>query len=426
MATLTSRLRGVPMMPRIRTLPHLLQLDALTLLSAPDDPLTTYRMILRLTYSLTPVLMGLALMLHATHPLLPPLIIFELGLTMLVFTAIQDWLLQKQLLQTWMHGVHLGVSLLLLAVAVTYSGGVQSPLAWMFALSMAIEGILYGRRWALASATLSSVYLVGSTLVVRQTLSPFSGDLWTHSATNAFLLTYIGMFYITATVTSSVGAWARQRNAEVSRLTRRIQQSYMGVIHALATAVATRDAYMGNHSQRVERSALTIARRLGLDETAVEQIRIASICHDIGKIGVPDAILRSPNALRPGEMAIVRRHVVDGAAILANVPFLEEAALLVRHSHEWYDGTGYPDGLEGEAIPLGSRIVHVIDAYEAMTSDRPYRKALSHEAAVAELRKMAGRQFDPRIAKLFVRLLEWEGPESAFVVNEPVVVSSAG
>ncbi len=82
--------------------------------------------------------------------------------------------------------------------------------------------------------------------------------------------------------------------------------------------------------------------------------------------------------------------------------------------------------MEGETIPLGSRIVHVIDAYEAMTSDRPYRKALSHEVAVAELRKMAGRQFDPRIAKLFVRLLEWEGPESAFVVNEPVVVSSAG
>ncbi len=412
------------MIPRVRNLLRLLQIDAPALLSAPDDPLVTHRMVLRLTYWLTPTLMALALIMHATRPFLPSAMIFELGATMIVFTWIQEWLLRRRWLPARMHGVHLVVALLLLAVAVTYTGGVQSPLAWMFTLSMAIEGVLYGRRWALASATLSSFFLLGSALAVHESLSPFSGELWSQSATNASLLSYIGMFYITATVTASVGAWARRRNAEISGLTRRVQQSYIGIIHALATATATRDAYTGDHSQRVERSAVTIARALRLDESQVEQIRIAGIFHDIGKIGTPDAILHSPNSLRPRELAIVRRHVVDGAAILAKVPFLEEAAHIVRHSHERFDGNGYPDGLAGEAIPLGSRIVFVIDAYEGMTSDRPYRKALSHETAVAELRANAGSQFDPGIVKLFIRLLEWEGPESAFVASEVAAPSN--
>jgi HD-GYP domain-containing protein (c-di-GMP phosphodiesterase class II) len=140
-----------------------------------------------------------------------------------------------------------------------------------------------------------------------------------------------------------------------------------------------------------------VARRLGMDGEDVERIAAAALLHDIGTVAVPDSILSKPGALNDEEWAVMREHTIVGERILRAVPGLGPVARIVRHGHEHVDGTGYPDGLRGEEIPLGSRILLACDAYDAMISARPYRDAMSHEAAAAELQAGAGTQFDARI-----------------------------
>jgi HD-GYP domain-containing protein (c-di-GMP phosphodiesterase class II) len=142
--------------------------------------------------------------------------------------------------------------------------------------------------------------------------------------------------------------------------------------------------------------------RLGVE--LVEQVSLAALLHDIGKVATPDHILLKPDVLTPEEREVVRQHAERGAHLLAHVPGMEETAELVRYHHENYDGTGYPEGLAGERIPVGSRVIRVADAYDAMTSPRPFRDALSHEAAVAELRAGAGSRFDPEAVRAFCGL----------------------
>jgi HD-GYP domain-containing protein (c-di-GMP phosphodiesterase class II) len=145
---------------------------------------------------------------------------------------------------------------------------------------------------------------------------------------------------------------------------------------------------------------------MGLSPEEVDVIRHASILHDVGKIGIREKILKKPGLLTEEERREMEYHPFIGTRILQSVKLLEPVMPLVYHHHERYDGTGYPDGLKGEEIPLGSRIIAVADAFESMTSDRPYRKALPLEEALAELRRGAGRQFDPRVVEVFLRLVE--------------------
>ena len=142
-----------------------------------------------------------------------------------------------------------------------------------------------------------------------------------------------------------------------------------------------------------------------MDETALRELRLAAVFHDIGKIAVPEAILNKPGPLAPDERAVLERHTIVGEQILAPVEFLASVRPLVRHEHERWDGAGYPDGLAGEAIPLGSRIILACDALHAMTSDRPYRRALPLDAAIGELRRHAGTQFDPRVVEALLGVL---------------------
>ena len=174
------------------------------------------------------------------------------------------------------------------------------------------------------------------------------------------------------------------------------------VIEALATALVERDRYTGEHSAFVVDMAKTVAAALGLDEVEVERIGHAALLHDIGKVGMPDRILHKQGPLAGDEWELMREHPVIGERILRAIPGMGSVARIVRHEHERYDGSGYPDGLAGEAIPLGSRVILACDAYHAMTSDRPYRAAMAHEYAVAELVRCAGSQFDPRIVAALV------------------------
>jgi two-component system, cell cycle response regulator len=143
--------------------------------------------------------------------------------------------------------------------------------------------------------------------------------------------------------------------------------------------------------------AEAVARQLDLSPHLLEQVRQAAQLHDIGKIAIPDAILEKPGPLSVQEWTFIRRHTIIGERILNAAPALAEVARLVRSSHESYDGTGYPDALVGEGIPIGSRIVSVCDAFDAMTSDRPYRLAMTTHDAIAELRRCSGVQFDPKV-----------------------------
>jgi diguanylate cyclase (GGDEF)-like protein len=175
---------------------------------------------------------------------------------------------------------------------------------------------------------------------------------------------------------------------------------------ALALAVDSRMAVDHQHSSAVAEHSAAIAGQLGWSDHEIGLLRMAAMLHDVGKVAVPDAILRKTGPLTDSEFAEVAKHPVAGAEIVARVDTLSPIVPWIRHAHELWDGSGYPDGLAGEAIPLASRILLVSDAYDAMTSDRPYREAMSHEAAREELRRHSGKMFDPRCVELLERHLE--------------------
>lgn len=174
---------------------------------------------------------------------------------------------------------------------------------------------------------------------------------------------------------------------------------------ALITALQARDSYTGDHSRAVVDQAAAVARQLGLSEAEVTDVKLAALLHDIGKLSVPDAILTKDGPLTEEEWVIMRRHPIYSASMIGDVPDLSHLARVVRAEHERWDGTGYPDGLAGDAIPLASRITFVCDAYHAMTSDRPYRKALSSAAARAEITTNLGTQFCPTAGTALLTVL---------------------
>jgi putative nucleotidyltransferase with HDIG domain len=194
---------------------------------------------------------------------------------------------------------------------------------------------------------------------------------------------------------------------------RNMRELFLSTIKSLAAAIDAKDPYTRGHSERVGVYASRIARELACELPFVERIYLAGLLHDIGKIGIPDAIIGKASPLTPEEYQVMKRHPEIGARILETVDFLSDVAPCVRHHHEWYDGSlrGYPDQLSSAAIPYASRIILVADTVEAMTSDRPYRRALPFERVVDEITRYRGSQFDPEVADAFLRLAEREEVE---------------
>jgi putative nucleotidyltransferase with HDIG domain len=203
----------------------------------------------------------------------------------------------------------------------------------------------------------------------------------------------------------------RDRTKQVAEKHQELRTAYIQTIRALAEAVDAKDAYTRGHSERVGVYASKITRAMGFQKEFIERVYIAGLLHDVGKIGVRDSVITKPDRLTPEEYAEIKQHPTIGAKILEPVDFLSDVAPCVRHHHEWYDGSdrGYPDRLSGDRIPLPSRIILVADTVEAMTSDRPYRKALPLDVVYTELTKYSGSQFDPACVDAFLRLLEREG-----------------
>jgi putative nucleotidyltransferase with HDIG domain len=181
---------------------------------------------------------------------------------------------------------------------------------------------------------------------------------------------------------------------------------FLNTIKALSLAIEAKDNYTRGHSERVAEYSFAIARRLKLPEDQVETIRYMALLHDIGKIGIEEYILNKSGQLTTEEYARIKEHAVIGSNIVKEVEQLGDAYLSVRHHHERFDGAGYPDGLKGDEIPLGARIIAVADTFDAMTSDRIYRNGLSSDNAIAELQRVMGRQLDPSVVKAFLAEIE--------------------
>ncbi len=267
-----------------------------------------------------------------------------------------------------------------------------------------------------------SLALFAAAIRTHQPLS----KVWSVSIGNilAGLAAQVPIGWLMAQIAFAVGQWAvllvmvplLLARYSFSRYTE-LRELFFGSVSALSQAIDAKDGFTRGHADRVSRIAGAMAREMRLPEREIEQIELAGLLHDIGKIGVEDRILLKPARLDRDETELMRRHPVYGAAILEPSAALRPLVPLVLAHHENYDGSGYPRGLKGDAIPIGARIIIVADAYEAMTADRTYRKAIGHERAMAQLEEHKGAQFDPKVVRALDALLTRRGP-SAFEVSD--------
>jgi len=195
---------------------------------------------------------------------------------------------------------------------------------------------------------------------------------------------------------------------KVKEKTAKLKKTYLDVIHALAFAIDEKDPYTHDHSKNVARYAIAIGKEMGLSEGEIDIIERASLLHDLGKIGIPDYILTKPGRLSPQEWEEIKQHPLKGAKIIEPLEFLNGDVKLILQHHEKFDGKGYPNGIKGKSISLGARIMAVADSLDAMSRNRPYRKALTKQKIIIELKKGAGTQFDPKVVDALLKLLQKE------------------
>jgi putative nucleotidyltransferase with HDIG domain len=212
------------------------------------------------------------------------------------------------------------------------------------------------------------------------------------------------------TYQTNLEALVTARTEQLRKAMTSLERSYDITLEALGDALDLKDAETEGHSRRVTAFTIAIARHMGLSADQIRVIARGAFLHDIGKMAIPDAILRKPGKLDPDEVAIMKEHCYRGFQLLKRIPFLGEASDIVYSHQERYDGTGYPRGLKGNEIPLGARIFSVADTLDAITSDRPYRPAQSVKAAKEEIERWSGRQFDPEVVKAFLSMPDniWE------------------
>jgi len=193
--------------------------------------------------------------------------------------------------------------------------------------------------------------------------------------------------------------------AKLVEKTKEVEMVTLNAVMAIANTIEAKDLYTSGHSNRVAKCSVEIAKRMGMSEDDIKELNFKALLHDIGKIGVPDAILNKPMALEEDEFAIIKKHPVIGGDILKNIAIVSNLHYGALYHHERYDGKGYPKGLMGDEIPYEARIIAIADTYDAMTSDRAYRKALPRELVIAELERCKGKQFDPKITDVFIEML---------------------
>ena len=187
-----------------------------------------------------------------------------------------------------------------------------------------------------------------------------------------------------------------------------VEEAHFETINSMSEAIEARDEYTKNHGDRLVEYATSIAAKLGLNGIAIRDIKYGAVLHDVGKIGIRDSVLNKQGKLTDEEYSEIKKHPETGFNLLKKIKFLAPVANIILHHQERYDGKGYPEGLKGDSIPIGSRIIAVIDTFDAMTTDRPYRKALPKENALQEIKNCSGTQFDPKIVNVFLKVISEE------------------
>jgi putative nucleotidyltransferase with HDIG domain len=205
---------------------------------------------------------------------------------------------------------------------------------------------------------------------------------------------------------NEMSALIADQRGKLTKYARDLEEAYVAIVRVVAAAIDARDSYTHGHSARVAQLSLLIGKQIGLLNDELADLEVACLFHDVGKIKTPDSILLKQGRLSPAEYKEMMHHVEDGASILSWAPSLVKYIPSTRHHHEWHNGKGYPDGLVGDNIPLFAAIINIADAFDAMTSDRPYRKALSEEEALRELERMSGIQFRPDFVVIFLQLMK--------------------
>ena len=205
---------------------------------------------------------------------------------------------------------------------------------------------------------------------------------------------------------NEMSALIADQRGKLTKYARDLEEAYVSIVKVVAAAIDARDSYTHGHSARVAQLSLLIGKQIGLPKEDLGDLEIACLFHDVGKIKTPDSILLKPGRLSPAEYKEMMHHVEYGASILSWAPSLVKYIPSTRHHHEWHNGKGYPDGLVGDNIPLFAAIINIADAFDAMISDRPYRKALSEEEALREIARMSGIQFRPDLVAIFLELME--------------------
>jgi putative nucleotidyltransferase with HDIG domain len=240
-----------------------------------------------------------------------------------------------------------------------------------------------------------------------------------------FLALYFALALLVRNASSTLQRQAislRARSRELMESYRRLEESSLEAIESLNATVDAKDPYTAGHSARVQRIALAVAEELGLDRAQLDAVRFGGLFHDIGKIAVPDSILTKPGPLDVEEFAVIKRHPADGGEIVSHFSRLRAAVPLIRHHHERWDGDGYPDRLAGDDIPQEACVVGLADAWDAMTTDRPYRPALTLEEAAAEVRSCRGTQFSPAVVDAFFAAFRRQ--PAIFEPDEPYEVAA--
>jgi putative nucleotidyltransferase with HDIG domain len=226
-----------------------------------------------------------------------------------------------------------------------------------------------------------------------------------HLIWGAVAAVFLALYLALALLVRTASRTLRRQASSLTEAYAVLEQNALEAVETLNATVDARDPYTAGHSQRVQEIALAIADELGIESKEREAIALAGLFHDIGKLGVPDAILTKPAKLTTQEYELMKQHPADGANIIAKFSRLQEAVPMIHHHHERWDGAGYPDRLAAEAIPFGATIVGLADAWDAMTTDRPYHRALERSEAEAELRDNRGTQFEPAVVDAFFRAL---------------------
>ncbi|GAF68461.1 unnamed protein product [marine sediment metagenome] len=197
-----------------------------------------------------------------------------------------------------------------------------------------------------------------------------------------------------------------KNNSEEHKISFKDKRTLMELVHALAKTVKAKDRYTQKHSELMSRVAVELAKALRLESSEIETVRLGALLHDLGKIGIDESILLKPGKLTSKEYEMIKQHPRIGAEIIQTVHTLKDVIPLIRFHHERYDGTGYLKGLKGKEIPIGARIIGIADVYQALRSDRPYRKAYSKKEALEIIKEGAGKQFDPVMVEIFLKIAQ--------------------